>query len=174
MRKTSLVESISGLEVGRNTIILEIVREYFPLCRTMWKSACADGYGLDMAERMGDTPNATTMKDCTSTMVSLTYLSMHLGNTHEATRKNSLREPYSGDPNVRFDEGQLENGLWPCACQPVLAAYSTLTSPTTYSLEALQIEIVLLKCLFLFNNHYLGQALFNNRHRPRLINREIL
>ena len=93
---------------------------------------------------------------------------MHLGNTHEATRKNSLREPYSGDPNVRFDEGQLENGLWPCACQPVLAAYSTLTSPTTYnlqpitySLEALQIEIVLLKCLFLFNNHYLGQALTN-------------
>ena len=31
--------------------------------------------------------------------------------------------------------------------------------PTAYSIEALQIKIVLLKCMFLFKNHYLGQSL---------------
>ena len=58
-----------------------------------------------MEKRMVNTPKPTAMNDSILITTSTTYHSMPPGNTHEATRRIVLREPYAGNRHVRFDEG---------------------------------------------------------------------
>jgi len=72
-----------------------------------------------MARATGNIPRPTAMNDYITIINSTNYHSMQPRNTHEATRRMVLREPYAGNRHVRFDEGQRENGHWLYASHPV-------------------------------------------------------